>query len=120
MILSFVFKKYRTRPIFFLSAVDLSTVEVKSGRRDGDGFPIPVEFVHHNYDRLVSTLNLINVNYPNITRLYTVGKSVQGRHLYVLEVSTNPGKHEPGNFHLSRRITVLVQYPSQKTIKTAE
>lgn len=74
---------------------------MKSGQRDGDGFPIPVEFVHHNYDRLVSALNLINVNYPNITRLYTVGKSVQGRDLYVLEVSTSPGRHEPGNVYLS-------------------
>lgn len=81
---------------FFLSAVDLSTIEVKAGQRDNNGFPIPVEFVHHNYDSLVSTLNLINVNYPNITRLYSVGESVNGKHLYVLEVSTNPGRHEPG------------------------
>ncbi|XP_025200120.1 carboxypeptidase D isoform X1 [Melanaphis sacchari] len=78
------------------SAVNLSTIEVKTGKRDIDGFPIPVTFEHHNYDRLVSKLNLINVNYPNITRLYSVGKSVQGRDLYVLEISTSPGRHEPG------------------------
>lgn len=76
-------------------------IEVKTGTRDIDGFPIPVTFEHHNYDRLVSALNLINVNYPNITRLYTVGKSVQGRDLYVLEISTSPGRHEPGNFNLN-------------------
>ncbi|VVC30035.1 Peptidase M14, carboxypeptidase A,Carboxypeptidase-like, regulatory domain [Cinara cedri] len=78
------------------SATELSTIEVKAGQRDNNGFPIPVEFVHHNYVNLVSKLNLINVNYPNITRLYSVGKTVQGRDLYVLEVSTNPGLHEPG------------------------
>lgn len=88
-------RKYKE--YFFLSAIDLSTIEVKAGQRDNSGFPIPVEFVHHNYINLVSILNLINVNYPNITRLYSVGKSVQGRDLYVLEVSTSPGRHEPGN-----------------------
>ncbi|XP_050440945.1 carboxypeptidase D isoform X3 [Adelges cooleyi] len=78
------------------SAVDLSVVETKIGQRDSDGFPIPVGFAHHNYDKLVAKLNLINVNYPNITRLYSVGESVQGRRLYVLEVSIKPGKHQPG------------------------
>lgn len=73
---------------------------MKAGQRDNNGFPIPVEFVHHNYVSLVSKLNLINVNYPNITRLYSVGKSVQGRDLYVLEVSTSPGLHEPGNISI--------------------
>lgn len=73
---------------------------MKAGQRDINGFPIPVEFVHHNYVSLVSKLNLINVNYPNITRLYSVGKSVQGRDLYVLEVSTSPGLHEPGNISI--------------------
>lgn len=88
----------KNKKYFFLSAIDLNTVEVKIGQRDNNGFPIPVEFVHHNYNKLKSMLNLINVNYPNITRLYSVGSSVQGRDLYVLEVSTNPGRHEPGNF----------------------
>lgn len=69
---------------------------MKAGQKDDYGFPIPVEFVHHNYLKLESILNLINVNYPNITRLYTVGKSVKGRDLYVLEISTSPGRHEPG------------------------
>lgn len=87
----------RIKKYFFLSAIDLNSIETKNGIIDNDGFPIPVEFVHHNYDSLVSILNLINVNYPNITRLYSVGKSVRGRHLYVIEVSTNPGRHEPGN-----------------------
>lgn len=38
----------------------------------------------------------MNGNYPRITRLYSIGKSVQSRDLWVLEIATNPGKHVPG------------------------
>ncbi len=31
--------------------------------------------------------------YPKLTRLYSIGKSVQGRDLWVMEISTNPGHH---------------------------
>lgn len=34
--------------------------------------------------------------YPNITRLYSIGKSVQGRELYVLEIAQYPGEHRFG------------------------
>lgn len=34
--------------------------------------------------------------YPNITRLYSIGKSVQGRELYVLEIAKHPGEHRFG------------------------
>ncbi|KAK1331439.1 hypothetical protein QTO34_009394 [Cnephaeus nilssonii] len=41
--------------------------------------------------------------YPNITRLYSLGKSVESRELYVMEISDNPGVHEPGS--------LVVNYP---------
>lgn len=35
-------------------------------------------------------------NYPSITRLYSIGKSVQNRDLWVLEITRYPGKHTKG------------------------
>jgi carboxypeptidase D len=61
---------------------------------------------YHNYERLTAALNEYAVTYPEITRLVSVGNSVQGRKLWALEVSRNPGVREPepyfkyvGNMH---------------------
>lgn len=54
------------------------------------------EFKHHDYEELEAFLVRMNKEYPEITRLYSPGKSVENRQLYVLEISDNPGRHEPG------------------------
>ncbi|CAL8120113.1 unnamed protein product [Orchesella dallaii] len=54
------------------------------------------EFKHHDYDELEAFLARMNKDHPEITRLYSAGKSVESRQLYVLEISDNPGRHEPG------------------------
>ncbi|CAI2319380.1 unnamed protein product [Caenorhabditis sp. 36 PRJEB53466] len=49
---------------------------------------------NHNYNEMTAWLKATRLNYPNITHLYSVGKSVEGRELWVLIVSDNPKEHE--------------------------
>lgn len=62
---------------------------------DGRHFE-PSLFRHHRYDALTSFLREHANKFPDITRLYSVGQSVKGHDLWVLEISDHPGKHEPG------------------------
>ena len=54
------------------------------------------KITHHNYKEMTSFLHDLHSKYPHITRLYSIGKSVQNRELWVMEVSDNPGSHESG------------------------
>ncbi|XP_023652725.1 carboxypeptidase N catalytic chain isoform X2 [Paramormyrops kingsleyae] len=53
-----------------------------------------LEFRHHHYEELVQVLNSVHNMCPYISRLYSIGRSAAGRHLYVIEFSDNPGMHE--------------------------
>ncbi|XP_061162564.1 carboxypeptidase D-like [Saccostrea echinata] len=64
--------------------------------REKVNFIEPKEFHHHNYEAMEKFMTSFNKKYPNITKLYSIGLSVQGRHLWVLEITDHPGKHEPG------------------------
>ncbi|XP_025774375.1 carboxypeptidase D, partial [Puma concolor] len=57
----------------------------------------PKDFHHHHFPDMEIFLRRFANEYPNITRLYSLGKSVESRELYVMEISDNPGVHEPGD-----------------------
>ncbi|XP_017777270.1 PREDICTED: carboxypeptidase D [Nicrophorus vespilloides] len=65
---------------------------------DQYGFMIDpgLEFHHHNYTDMERFLLEYNSTYPNITDLKVIGKSVQGRNLYVFVLGNTPTKHVPG------------------------
>lgn len=56
----------------------------------------PQEFRHHSYADMELFLRKYRSEFPSITHLYSVGRSVQARELYVMVVSDNPKEHEQG------------------------
>ncbi|XP_045837144.1 probable carboxypeptidase X1 isoform X2 [Meles meles] len=56
----------------------------------------PLDFRHHNYKAMRKLMKQVNEKCPNITRVYSIGKSHQGLKLYVMEMSDQPGEHELG------------------------
>ncbi|KAK8398384.1 hypothetical protein O3P69_003938 [Scylla paramamosain] len=73
-----------------------TTTTPRPRRPEDEGFLTPPAFKYHHYPDLEAFMKKLSQNYPNLTRLYSVGTSVQGRELFVLEISDNPGVHEPG------------------------
>lgn len=53
-------------------------------------------FFHHKYAAMEKFLRNISSTCPGITRLYSIGQTVQFRNIWVMEISDNPGVHEPG------------------------
>ncbi|XP_052900059.1 carboxypeptidase M isoform X2 [Anopheles moucheti] len=55
-----------------------------------------LDFVYHNHDEMTRYLRSTTARYPNLTALYSIGKSAQGRELWVLVVSASPYEHMLG------------------------
>ncbi|KAI2807644.1 hypothetical protein BLOT_005582 [Blomia tropicalis] len=56
---------------------------------------VTVGFKYHNYDELTKLLKLIAKKFPDITKLYSIGKSVQGRELWVISVTSHNSSTDP-------------------------
>lgn len=82
-----------------------------------------LEFVYHNHESLTELLFNVAEQFPHITNLSSIGKTVENRDLWVLQITDNPGEIEPGepwfkyvgNMHgneaVGREILVyLIQY----------
>jgi carboxypeptidase D len=61
----------------------------RSKRNVQDG---PVQY--HNYDHLTAFMHDMATRYSNISRVFSLGKSVQGRELWAIQISDNPGVNE--------------------------
>ncbi|MFZ5814319.1 MAG: M14 family metallopeptidase [Bacillota bacterium] len=62
---------------------------------------------YHRYDELVQHMRELVEAYPNLSRMYSIGKSYQGRDLWVVEITNHetgdhndkPGYYIDGNLH---------------------
>ena len=59
-------------------------------------FDTGIEEKHHNYEETTNFLDDLLNRYPKITHKYSIGKTIKGHELWVMVVSDNPEKHEPG------------------------
>jgi carboxypeptidase T len=57
---------------------------------------------YHTFAEIEQILHTIATTYPNITKLFSLGKSYQDRDIWCLEISDNPGvdEGEPGVFFM--------------------
>ncbi len=53
-------------------------------------------FKYHNHEEMVDIMKRTNEKCPNITSIYSIGKSVRGTLMYSIIFSDNPLHHEPG------------------------
>lgn len=69
---------------------------------------LPLRFDHYyNYEQMVSALKLLNKSYPDLTNLEVVGKSEEGRDIYLITINNKatgapaekPGVYVDGNIH---------------------
>ena len=74
---------------------------------------------HHSYREMKEYLQLVNNICPEQSRLYSIGKSVQGRDLLVLELGTSPGQDQvcfwasDGHVSNSEIISILFSFWSR-------
>ncbi|XP_053989672.1 carboxypeptidase M-like [Hylaeus volcanicus] len=58
--------------------------------------PYGIDFTYHNYDQMSRFLRATSLRFQNLTALYSIGKSVKGRDLWVMVVSASPYEHMIG------------------------
>ncbi|XP_037537085.1 inactive carboxypeptidase-like protein X2 [Nematolebias whitei] len=55
-----------------------------------------LEFKHHSYSEMVELMKSVNAECPNITSVYSLGRSSKGREIMAMIISGNPTEHEIG------------------------
>ncbi|CAJ1086168.1 carboxypeptidase Z-like [Xyrichtys novacula] len=53
-----------------------------------------IKFTYHSNAQMNDILKKVEERCPNISKTYSIGRSMEGRELLVIEFSNNPGEHE--------------------------
>lgn len=96
----------------FKAVQNLGWMDVSFPLTDVTDFP-KEDAEYHNYTELVSELNQLHQNNPNITDLSSIGKTVEGREIYRLRISgdlakadDHPGIIFMGGHHAREHLSV--------------
>lgn len=70
-----------------------------------------IQFSYHSTTQMINVLKKTEERCPQIARTYSIGRSMEGRELLVIEFSNSPGNHELRKFSLSEPVwTVHLSY----------
>jgi hypothetical protein len=88
-------------PRYLLNDLTASGVDYSVLIWDVDKYDQSVKGSYHTLAQIESILANIAANYPDITSLYSIGTTYQGRDIWCLEITDNPGvdEGEPGVFY---------------------
>lgn len=83
------------------SSIPSGSITQELKRRQGyQGLQLPtfprLSMQYHNYTSMTTFLRHVSTIYANLTALYSIGQSVQGRELWVMVVSASPYEHMIG------------------------
>lgn len=82
----------RVAVVLALVCAAAALVNVAEQPRDGEY--VTTSYTH--YEDLRRLLDSLARRYPHLARVFSIGKSVKGRDLLVLEISENVGQRSPG------------------------
>lgn len=91
---STLIKADRTRCVFLTAEQNVEAMG------DMEGLPPPtlpattMQFTYHSNAQMISVLKKTEERCSDIARTYSIGRSMEGRELLVIEFSNNPGQHD--------------------------
>lgn len=89
-------------PRYKLKNFDILKIDYEILILDVEKYDNFVRGSYHTLAQIESTLQSIATNYPSITSLYSIGTTYEGRNIWCLEITDNPGidEGEPGVLYM--------------------